>query len=160
MELSCENIDETANALRDILYLYAQMVEEYGGEFGGFGHNLDTGSFDALKFVDATIELGSQSLPAMNLHLLHAGSGVAVLARLSDFWDDYETSPRVATEDSWHRAPSIYREFQAGKFDHLPMVSSAVSAAFGDDYSAFQTSLSAVYKEHVVGYFQRLVSEA
>lgn len=158
MQVSLENLREAQDAIRDILYLFTFMVEEYGGDFGGFGHNLDTGKFSALNFLDAT-EASDQTYKLMiDWPLLHSGSAISLLCRLSDFWDDYEISPRVATESSWHGAPEVRSALAAGRFDHLPTIKPAVVLAFGDDQQKFREALVHVYQEHVLGYFRRLAA--
>lgn len=80
-------IDEVEQAIKDILYMYADLSYSYEG----FGHNISTGQFDAFKFFEAdprTIE--SLTLPA-SYQFLKDGSIVKILCEIYDAWCEHET---------------------------------------------------------------------
>ncbi|AKH15713.1 hypothetical protein [Deinococcus soli (ex Cha et al. 2016)] len=55
--LTCHDHQEASQALRDILFLYVEMAESYAG----FGHAVDTGTFDPYQYLDAETEPSFES---------------------------------------------------------------------------------------------------
>lgn len=144
--ITLDSLPSAISAVRDILYLYVDMVESYDG----FGHNLDTGTFDALAYVDAVLDESPGHSFGLDLRLLHEGCGVAVLCILSDAWDDYE-----ALDHEWPLHSRIHRALVEGRLHHLPLIEKAVQAAYSNE-RAFRDLLPSVYKACVKAYFQRL----
>ncbi len=134
--------------MRDILYLYVDMVESYGG----FGHNVETGGFDVLSYIDVRLDEPPGYSFGLDLRLLHEGSGVAVLCMLSDAWDEYGE-----LDHEWPLHARIQAALAEGRFAHMPLIAKAVDAAFRTE-DAFRELLPAIYETCVKGYFRRLAS--
>lgn len=149
--ITLENAWTARAAVRDILYLYYDAVTSYGG----FGHNLEAGSFDPLLYLDAVVDVPPGWAAGVDLRLLHEGSAVALLCSLSDFWDDHE---RVPPKDV-HPGGAVWGALEEGRFDALPVARSAVEAAFRSQ-EEFERQLPAIYQAYVMEHYRQLVRAA
>lgn len=153
MKIRRENEEGARRAVRDILYMYVDLVEGYGN----FGHGIEVGTFSPLDFIDAeVIDPPEQGyVLGLDLGLLQAGSGIALLCGLLDAFDDNDVTGDIAD-------PAIQAAkaaFLAGRLRHLTSIERAFELGLGSDPLAFRRQLTAVYREHVVGYFARLAAE-
>ena len=133
MDITEENYQKAYDAIRDILFMYVDLVESYGG----FGHNIERGRFSPLEFVDAPIIEPEGYTFGIDVPLLQSGSAIALLCELSDAWDDYETWD----VKSWPLMPLIKEANEAGRFSHLPEIQEAFNFGLGDSESAFRDQL-------------------
>jgi hypothetical protein len=144
------NVEEAYAAVRDILYLYQDAVESYGG----IGHNLDTGTFDAFRFARAVLAPRPGYTFGLDAVLLHQGAAVALLCDLSDHIDDTDTTP-----GGFGRTELIRFGVERGLLDATPLAAEAAKLAFAGRVDAFRETLGKVYQEYVLGHFQRLIGE-
>lgn len=140
-EINEENYPVAIDAVRDILYMYYDLASD------GFIHNIETGKFDPIFFADC-FEYKDKSF-VIDVNLLHEGAAVAILCRLSDYWDENGVIP----EDNF--AFEVKRMLTKGRLDHLPLAEQAIKLAFEDE-EKFRDSLKDVYKEYVFEFFKRL----
>jgi len=147
MDITNDTLRYAQDAIREILYLYVDMVTEYGG----FGHRLETGRFSPFAFIDAKVLPPPGYVFGLDEALLHAGSAIAILCTLSDCWDEEES-----VSFSWPVIKAAKEAFDAGRFDHLPEIKLAFSLGFGSDFAAFTKQLEVVYQNHVLAYFRSL----
>jgi len=148
MDITEDNYQAAYDAIRDILYLYVDMVESYEG----FGHNLQRGKFLPLKFVDAQVYEPEGYTFGIDLQLLQSGAAIALLCELSDAWDEYETWE----VKSWPLITQIKEAKEANRFNHLPEIQEAFDLAFSNNEDSFRNQLMKVYKKYVCGYFNKL----
>jgi hypothetical protein len=109
--------------VRDILYMYYDLKESYDG----FGHSIETGSFDALSYVDCYLSEPPGKTFGIDVGLLHEGATVAILCRLSDYWDETGELPET---DFVRRVDSMLSE---DRFNHLPLGEQAIVAGLRDE---------------------------
>jgi len=147
MDITVETLPYAKDAIRDILYLYMDMVESYGG----FGHNLDTGTFSPIEFVNSKVISPEGYTFGLDQKLLHAGSAIALLCTMSDCWDDQGEISLF-----WPKIKSTKEALDTGQFKHLPEIERAFLLGFGGDLSLFAEQLKAVYQNYVISYFNRL----
>ena len=86
MDITADTIPYAQAAIRDILYLYVDMAKSYGG----FGHNIDTGTFAPLEFIDSRVDCEPGCTFGIDEDLLHAGSSIAILCSISDCLDEID----------------------------------------------------------------------
>lgn len=148
MNITEDNYQEAYDAIRDILYMYVDMIESYEG----FGHNIETGKFSPLEFVDAQVLEPEGYTFGIDILLLQSGSAIALLCELSNLWDEYATEVK-----SWQLTlPIIEDANEAKRFAHLPEIQEAFNLAFSTDEEAFRKQLKIVYQRYVCGYFSKL----
>ncbi|BCM93136.1 hypothetical protein IAD21_05024 [Abditibacteriota bacterium] len=148
--ITVDNYPEAEAATRDILYMYRDLIRSYRG----FGHNIDTGTFDPSTFVDAGLyEEPCHSL-AMEMSLIHQGSAVALLCRMSDLWD--EIGSEIVNQTDWGK--EWRKVLKEGRLDHLPLAKAALMAGF-DSEEKLRSLLPTVYTDYIEGYFHRLLQE-
>jgi hypothetical protein len=126
------------DAIRDILYLYRDLVQ-YGGLVGDH----DLGAFEPWEFLQATVHGGWATDDDMKL--LHEGSAVAVICDLMD-----EIDQRGRDIKRFRHA------LEAGWFDELPAAREAVRAGLTDT-GELQEAFKPVYRDYVLGYLSTLV---
>jgi hypothetical protein len=148
IDISIDTVSRANAALRDILFLFMDMIDTYGG----FGHGLDTGLFRPLDFIDSRLIVVDEDNLGVNMRLLRSGSGIAVLCAISDSWDECQSADL--------RLPILCEAKQAldvGRFRHMYEIEKAVRLGLGSDESAFRNQLSVVYERYVVSYFFKLL---
>ena len=146
-EINQENYPAAIDAIRDILYMYYDLVESYEG----FGHNIETGNFDPIFFADCYLFEPEGTTFGINVNVLHEGSAVAILCRFSDYWDDNGTIP----EDKF--ALEVKRILAEGRLDHLPLAEQTIKLAFEDE-EKFRDLLDEAYEKYVTQFFKRLAN--
>jgi len=144
------NLSEASQAVGDILFLYQDAVESYGG----FGHNLETGSFNAFDYARAVLAPKPGYSLGLDVSLLHEGAAVALLCELSDHIDDTESAP-----GQFGRTLEIRRSLERGLLDSTPLAKAVAEHAFAGHFDEFQSGLTRVYQEYVLGHFRRLVQD-
>ncbi|MDR2874310.1 MAG: hypothetical protein LBV44_00060 [Methylobacillus sp.] len=147
MHVTSETLRYAEDAIRDILYLYVDMVSSYGG----FGHNLDTGRFSPLEFIDSKILTPPGYTFGIDEALLHEGSAIAILCSISDCRDE-----QGSVSFHWPIIKAAKEAFDAGRLDHLPDIKQAFLLGFGNDDVSFIKQLKVVYQGHVLSYFKKL----
>ena len=148
MDITTDNYHEATDAIRDILYMYVDLVESYEG----FGHNIERGKFKALDFIDARVIEPEGYTFAIDESLLFPGAAISLLCDLSDAWDEYETWD----VENWPIINEIKLAYESSRFSHMPEVDKAIGLGFGNSEEEFRDQLKVVYKVHVCGYFEKL----
>lgn len=147
MEITAADLPRVRAALRDILFLYVDLIESYGG----FGHNLDAGHFDPFEFLDNRIVDPLVGPRDVDLELLECGAACALLCRCVDACDDHG---RVDPESPALR--EVAAAWRAGRFARRPVIAEAFRLAFEGEEAVFRAQLERVVAQHVLGYFARL----
>jgi hypothetical protein len=144
-EINEENYPNAISAIRDILYMYYDLK---GSE--GFFHNTDTGSFDPLSYADCYLSEPPGKSFGIDVGLLHEGAMVAILCRLSDYWDEIGELPENENfvDDARHM-------LSEGRFDHLPLAERTIATAFRSE-DEFRDLLDQIYQGYVVERFRKL----
>jgi hypothetical protein len=150
--ITSDNFTDAYDVTRDILYMYVEMITNYGG----FGHNIESGKFDPLEYVDCEMVESPGSTFGIDLELVHTGAGIAILCELSNAWDEYESGDVPI----WPITQQAKAAVGKGRFAHLPSIHRAIQLAFGTDEAKFRQQLRVVYDSHVVGYFEKLLASA
>ena len=145
MEITLTGQVAAEGALRDILFLYAEMVERYGG----FGHGIDTGYFAPLDFVDARLATGERL--ALDLDLLRNGAAIALLCAIVDWMVEGD-----AAQPAWPIVEGARVAWLAGVFVDRPEIERAFALAFSGEEGDFRRQLAIVYERDVRGTFRRL----
>ncbi len=148
MDITTDNYHEATDAIRDILYMYVDLVESYEG----FGHNIETGNYKALDFIDARVIEPEGYTFAIDETLLFPGAAISLLCSLSDAWDEYETWD----VKHWPLMHEIRQAYEANRFSHMPDIEKAIELGFGNSEDKFREQLKVVYKVHVCSYFERI----
>ncbi len=148
--ITSDNYLEAYQATRDILYLYDDAVTSYAG----FGHNLETGSFDPFRYVSCQLAEPPGYTFKIDLQLLHEGAACALLCHLSDYWDDFE-GQEISTNNLTSRIRKLAQE---GHLNTTPLAKRAIEEAFIDPRQ-FRSSLREVYIKYILAYYQRRLSE-
>ncbi len=147
MDVTSDRLPLARAALRDILFLYVDMV----GSYGGFGHDLDVGRFDPLEWLDSRIADPQLAPGEVDLDLLRQGAACALLCRCVDAFDDH--GALVLADPALGAVEAAWR---AGRFAFLPEIDEAFRTAFAGDEAAFREQLARVYRRCVLDYFGRL----
>ena len=149
--ITSENYLEAAEAIRDILMMYVEMADGYGG----FGHASDVHiRFDPLRFINAETD---DKAYYIDLDLLRSGSAIAILCTYYDLW---------AEEDRVYGHPGNERYQSAlddGRFSAFPDIEAVIREALSrgeipanDPW--FDEAVVPIYRKYVRGFFQRLAS--
>ncbi|WP_407540887.1 hypothetical protein Q0M94_05735 [Deinococcus radiomollis] len=145
-----DNLYEAQDALRDIIYMYFNMIEHQNGFF----HATDTGSFDPFIYLDAENHPTSGQLMPADINLLHAGSALAILCGLYDIWNEHENL-QIPYADR------VQKAVLDGRFSHLPDIEALLRELFerNIDWQDFwlHEALPPVYSKYVVGFFKQLL---
>jgi hypothetical protein len=150
MIINTENLDLAVAAIRDILYMYYDLIASYRG----FGHNIDTGEFDPMAFLTCSLEVPAGQGFGLDLELLHEGAAIAILCDLSDSWDERD-GPTL----DWPRLAWAQQQLSSGAFSSMPTLERAVRLGFEGTEDDFRHALEGVYGEYVIGLFNQLVAE-
>jgi hypothetical protein len=142
---SSDFLFELRSATRDVLGMYWDMVTTYSG----FGHSVDTGSLNFLRFVDLPVEQADPSI-LEELQLVRIGSAIAILCQVDDSWLEYDTFP---ADSPYYRG--IAEALESGRLAHLPEFETAVRAGLAS-FASFRAAANPLYEKYVVGYFQYL----
>jgi len=144
-----ENHQEAQQAARAILCIYNKTITSYGN----FANNFYTNEFDAFKYIQCRIDITTGHPFGVDLNLLHEGSAVALLCRLSPF------SGRLTEKNVIPDAivDKILRYLQDGAFDLLPLAKDAALSAFEDE-DIFTAKLRIIYEEYILGYYRKITA--
>lgn len=145
-----ENYAEAYDAIRDILYLYDDMVTSYAR----FGHNLEVGKFDAFRSLSAVLDEPLGYTFGIDLDLIHKGSAIALLCHLSDYWDEFE-GKEIGKSGITKR---IKNYLDSGLFDCVELAKKAAIAAYRNE-TEMRNSLEQVYHNYVIGYYQTRLND-
>ena len=151
MEINEHNYQVANEAIKNILYMYVDLIESYSG----FGHGIETGDFDPysyLSLIDTTINEPEGYTFGINANLLKTGSAIALLCMLSDSWDEFETC-----NSDWDILNDTKKAFIENRFKHMPDIHQAFELGFGESEDEFRKQLRIVYENHVVEYFKYLL---
>lgn len=151
MKITTDNVHEAENAIRDILYMYYDLVKSYKG----FGHNIDCGTFNPLNYIDAVLEEPHGYTFAIDLELLQNGSAVALLCDLVNMWDEFETSDVKV----WPIIAQIKTALVSGRLEHMPELKKAIELGLANSEEAFREEIVFIYQKQVCGYFSRMKNQ-
>ncbi len=148
--IGSKNYPEALDAIRDILMLYVDLVDNTQG----FGHAADTCiRFDRLKFVDAQVE--QDGYYYVDLELLRAGSAIAIVCIFYDLWCEGQSL-------SGHPASACYEvAIGSGRLSHFPDIEAVLRDAVARKFMSlddpwFDQVLTPIYRKYVLGFFDRL----
>jgi hypothetical protein len=144
-----ENHQEAKQATRAILCIYNKAITSYGN----FGNNFYTDEFDPFKYIQCRIDITTGPAFSVDLNLLHEGSAVALLCRLSPFSSQLTGKnfiPNAMVE-------KIIGYLQDGVFDLLPLAKDAALSAFEDE-DIFTAKLLIIYEEYILGYYRKITT--
>jgi len=151
MKITTDNVHEAENAIRDILYMYHDLVRSYKG----FGHNIDCGKFNPLNYIDAVLEEPEGYKFGIDLELLQNGCAVALLCDLVNMWDEFETSDVQA----WPIIGQIKTAIASGRLVHMPELKKAIELGLANSEEAFREEIIIIYQKHVCGYFNHMKNQ-
>ncbi len=151
--IHAENYDEAADAVRDVLMTYVDLVDATNG----FGHNADAYiRFDPFKFVDAEVE--NSSTHYADLELLRSGSAIAILCAFYNLWiEEQELGGHPFT-----------KRFQVavdeGRLSRFPDIEAVVAEAIGRNCAPIEDlwiegAVAPIYQKYVLGFFVRLAQQ-
>jgi len=140
MNITIENYQQADNAIRDILYMFFDMARSYRG----FGHNIETGSFNPFDFLDSQIVAPPGQSFSIDQALLHGGAGISMLCTLSNAWDEEQMHSEAST---WIK--SAKESLVLGRANHLPEIQLTLVLGFGPDEEKFRKQLEVVYRKYV-----------
>jgi len=147
------NYQEAHHALRDILYLYVDLAESYNG----FGHGIDTGTFDPFQFIDAEVDVPPNYASPVDLDLLRHGSAIALLCGLYDLWNELES---VNVDLPWvarlRTALAQYRFAHSPEIERVMLETFERNLTFDDPW--LDEQLQPIYEKYVADYFARLAA--
>lgn len=143
--VTADNRHEADQAVRDILYMYHLLVADKG-----FTVDVNYGSFDPWRYVDARVEEPEDWWTDLDLNLLRQGSGVAFLCILCDYREQ-----RHPTDPVWPSFSSIRKALEDGRLRHLPVIEDAVRSGLANG-SDFFVRCRRVYDSCVLAYLERL----
>jgi hypothetical protein len=147
-----DNYPEAAEAIRDILMLYADLA----GSTAGFGHAADVHvRFDPLKFVDAEAASGARHY--VDLDLLREGSAIAILCVFYDLWCEDQPLSGHAASLRYEAALAEGRLHRFGDIEAVLRAAIERSPVAPDD-PWFDAALAPIYRTYVRGYFARLAA--
>lgn len=167
-QITLENYEDAEAALRDILFMYWEAIGD-----GSLTGCASVGSFDPFQYLDATVSPEIYPFDEM-LRLLHEGSAVAILRRISDRREE-DTEALTLDRFCGFNGHQVYAALIEGRFDHLPLAKAAVLTGFSPTYSKpsveprdfslfiydqetnFWPRLREVYDSYVVCHYQRLL---
>ncbi|WP_415831191.1 hypothetical protein [Deinococcus frigens] len=115
------NYEEARQALRDILFLYVDLAEGYGG----FGHGVDTGTFDPFRFIDADVDVAPEYASPVDLDLLRQGSAVAILCSLYNMWSEFDD---VNSTSTW--SERLHTAIAQARFEYCPDIAQLLVETF------------------------------
>ncbi|WP_146202825.1 hypothetical protein [Deinococcus irradiatisoli] len=144
-----DNAEEARQALRDILFLYVDLAESYKG----FGHGIDTGTFDPFRFLD--VEAEEPVNPPVDLNLLRQGSAIALLCGVYDLWNEAED---VNIDAPW--IERLRNALRQKRFASCPDIEQVMietlehHSRFDDPWLGEQ--VQPLYEKYVAAYFARL----
>jgi hypothetical protein len=139
---------ELRAATRDVLGMYWDMVTTYGG----FGHSVDTGSLNFLRYIDLPIEQADPSI-LEELRLVQIGSAVGLLCQVDNSHLEHDTFP---ADFPYYKA--IAEAIQSGRIKHLPEFDSALQAGLSS-FASFRAAAQPLYEKYVLGYFRFLAGQ-
>ena len=143
MIIDINNYNLANAATRDILFMYRDLVESYGG----FGGTIDVGSFDAFSFLDAEVREAEGETLEIDVDLLRRGSSVAILCGIHD------ALCKDPASDFFRR---IVNARDAKLFDFDPHLRAAIDAGIDREERVFFDRLPPVYDRFVKAYHRHL----
>ena len=145
MEITTQNLHQAENAIRDILFMFLDMVRSYSG----FGHNVDCGNFSPLDFIDAVVYEPEGYTFSLDIKLLQSGASIALLSILVNAWDEFDSSDVPI----WPVIKEIETAYRQGRFSHFPDIEKAIGLGLGDNQDAFRQQLPIIYSAYVRQFF-------
>ncbi|MFC4455270.1 hypothetical protein [Deinococcus sonorensis] len=152
MDKSTAELNSDARqALRDILFLYADLA----GSYGGVGHGADTGTFDPHQFLDVDLEQCPDLDRTLDLALLRQGSAIALLCGVYDLWNEAED---VRLDDPW--VDRLRAALAQGSFRCCPDIEHVILETFESHFRYddpwLHQQAQPLYERYVRAYFARL----
>lgn len=142
---------EIKQAVKDILFMYAECTHDYRG----FGHGIDTGSFDAFKFLEIDADEFEYLPSPATLQLLKEGAIIKILCEIYDAWCEYE--------DFYYTYFERHKLWlNDGRFWEFSEVEHLMKRLFRENPSLSETwveeEFKQIYDKYVRGYFIELAN--
>jgi hypothetical protein len=151
--INAANYEEAADAVRDILMTYVDLVDATRG----FGHNADVYvRFDPLKFIDAEVEDTGRYY--VDLELLRSGSAVAILCAFYNLWTEEQEL------DGHPDTKRFQVAVEEGRLSRFPDIESVIAEAIRRNCATIEDlwidhAVAPIYRKHVLGFFARLAQQ-
>ncbi|WP_088013798.1 hypothetical protein [Gottfriedia acidiceleris] len=160
-QLHTENFDECRETIKNIFWMYQDMIRSYGG----FGHNIDFETVNYEKFI--LVEIIDEGMNGFNeeVEMLRQGSLVALCCEVQDMLDEMRRDDRVY---NFIKELTTIPEIKKMPFENDVLTSMllALEEKPGDYWETlefgklFSKNLENVYKKFVINYFKRLLVES
>ena len=148
MVIDEHDFDVANAAIRDILFLFRDLIVSYDG----FEHGVDAGQFDPFAYSEVDIQEPDGSSLGIDTNLLVTGSAVALISAISDTWDEFE--PEFAVSCDYFKR--VKDTLDNGGFEDFPDLRKVLKLGLFDE-DAFRALLPAVFDKYVSGYFRSLI---
>ncbi|MFB7142795.1 hypothetical protein ACFCYN_24685 [Gottfriedia sp. NPDC056225] len=159
-QLHTENFDECRETIKNIFWMYQDMIRSYGG----FGHNIDFETVNYEKFI--LVEIIDERMSGFNeeVEMLRQGSLVALCCEVQNLLDEMQRDDKVY---NFIKELTTIPEIKKMSFENdvLSSMLLALEEKPGDWWetlkygSIFSKKLEKVYKKFVINYFNRLLVE-
>jgi hypothetical protein len=136
------------DAIRDILFMYRDLVLSYRG----FGHNVDRIRYNAFEYSHVEVRERQGETYDIDTELLMSGSAIAIICMISDIWD--ESDPSDLMPCAYFKR--VEDQLNNGGFADFPDLQKVLRFGLKDE-AAFRALLPQVYEDYVLGYFRELV---
>jgi len=141
------NYLEAEAAIRDILFMYRDLILSYRG----FGHNVDRIQYNAFEFSHVEVREHKGESLGIDTRLLMSGSAIAIICMISDIWDESDPSDLMPC-DYFERVEDLLNN---GGFADFPDLRNVMEVGLKDE-AAFRALLPQVYEDYALGYFREL----
>lgn len=155
-EVSWDNYDECKKIYKEIMWMYADMVNSYNG----FGHNIDFETIDYIKYI---FSYTNNKLQLNDIcSVLKEGSLIAICCEAVNNLDDEQRNPIFLNK--------IYMLLENEKLQHMPYEKEVLELlinALNEDTdvfwqnnehgSLFDGKLFELYEDYVLGYYKKML---
>jgi len=143
-----ESYQKSQEAVRDILYMYRELLMRGCGLYDDFGW--EDGSFDPLSYIDISDDEGFDS---NTLRLLREGSAIKILCEMLLYWGQ-----GGYPEHKSYFMESIMQAYQARRFRLVPELEEAVRLGFGSANDLRFLSPK-IWRNYIFAYFDDLLDD-
>jgi hypothetical protein len=147
-ERKFEEYLQSQSAIRDILYMYRELVRFWRGLYEDFGW--EDGTFDPLSYIDISDDTG---LDSDDLRLLREGSAIKILCNMLLAYGQ----GGYPAHNSYFMQ-SVKDAYVAGRFHLVPELEAAVGLGLQSEIALRDRSQD-IYRKYVFAYFADLVQD-
>ncbi|MEH6938328.1 hypothetical protein V7056_10765 [Bacillus sp. JJ664] len=159
-QLHTENFDELKETLKNIIWMYQDMIRSYGG----FGHNIDFENINYEKYILAEIVDERMSSFSEEVESIRQGSMIALCCEVHDMLDELRRDSKVY---NFIKGLTTNTEIIKMQFENelLSSMLLALDEKPHDEWETlefgtlFSKNLKKVYKQFVLNYFIRVLEE-